>query len=338
MVDESKLESYALRRGELISSNYVVGDVLGVGGMGVVYAALQRSLDRVVALKVPRPELSADPHVKRRFRVEALASSRLTHRNGVRVFDYGEHDGAPFIIMEHVAGPRLGQLLVEHGPLPVGIAVRLVRQVTSVLEEAHANEIVHADVTCNNILIETSRDGSVVPRVIDWGIARLGSQHDVSDAAFVTGTPNYLAPEVVVGERPTFAADVYAVGVMLYELIAGATPFAGQPQSCNLDGCTVPLATRLPALPPALDAVVLRALAREPGSRFADARMLGHALDAIALPADDRKPLTTTDASFPVFSTDATTASIVAPGANASTPARVETDRRVGSAFRLPVR
>jgi serine/threonine-protein kinase len=116
---------------------------------------------------------------------------------------------------------------------------------------------------------------------------------------------------------------------MLYELIAGTTPFAGQPQTNKLDA--VPLATRR-ELPPALDAVVLRALAREPGSRFADARMLGHALDAIALPPDEREPLTTTDASFSVFSTEATTASIVAPGANATTA------RRVGSAFRSHVR
>src|SRR5687767_11026279 len=114
------LESYAARRGELIASNYVLGNVLGVGGMGVVYAALQRSLDRIVAVKVPRPELSADPQVRQRMRLEALASSRVAHRNSVRVIDYGSHGGAPYLVMEHVAGPRLGQLLVDHGPLPVG--------------------------------------------------------------------------------------------------------------------------------------------------------------------------------------------------------------------------
>jgi serine/threonine-protein kinase len=308
MSAESKHDSYLSRRGELVGGNYVLDEVLGVGGMGIVYAARQRSLDRTVALKVPRPELAADPIVRRRFRVEALASSRITHRNSVCVFDYGEHSGVPYIVMEHVAGPRLARLLVEHGPLPIGVAVRLVRQVTSALEEAHANEIVHADVKCDNILVEIQRDGGLVPRLIDWGIARLGNRRDDNDAGIVTGTPEYLAPEVVAGARPTFAADVYAVGVMLYELIAGATPFGAYKVDVEL--------------PPALDSVVQRALAREPGSRFADATMLGNALDAIELAANEHEPITTTGASCSVFATEATTASSVAPGTRS-------TDRRV---------
>ncbi|HEY5928207.1 MAG TPA: serine/threonine-protein kinase [Kofleriaceae bacterium] len=312
MSDVPELEIYAARRGELIGGNYVLSDVLGVGGMGVVYAAVQRSLDRVVALKVPRRELSNDPHVRRRLQVEALASSRISHRNSVHVFDYGDHAGAPYIVMEHVTGPRLGQLLAEHGPLPVSFAVRVVRQVTSVLEEAHANQIVHADIKCDNILIETRRDGSLVPRVIDWGIARFGHRHDQSDAAFVTGTPEYLAPEVVVGGRPTYAADVYAVGVMLYELIVGATPFAGQPALYKLEAGAVPLAMRQlqSKLPHGLDAIVERALATDPASRFADATMLGRALDAITLPSDDCEPIATRGASLPVFSTEAPTAAM----------------------------
>jgi serine/threonine-protein kinase len=200
MPSERDLQRYAARRGELVANTYLVGNVLGVGGMGVVYSAVQRNLERVVALKVARPELSSDPQVKRRLHLEALASSRITHPNNVRVFDFGDHDETPYLVMEHVAGPRLAQVLTQHGRLPISIALKLVRQVACVLEEAHAHGIVHADVKCDNIIVETKQDGSLQPRLIDWGIARLPDQLDPFDSAFVTGTPEYLAPEVVMGQ------------------------------------------------------------------------------------------------------------------------------------------
>jgi serine/threonine-protein kinase len=315
--DDAELERYASRRGELIANNYVVGEVLGLGGMGVVYSAVQRSLDRVVAIKLPRQELAADPQVRRRLRTEALASSRIDHRNCVRVLDYGSHGGAPYLVMEHVAGPRLGQLLHEHGPFPIEDAIRLVRQVASALEEAHVNGIVHADVKCDNILVETLRDGTLLPRLIDWGIARFSDRVDDSDVDLVTGTPDYLAPEVITGEQPTPAADVYAVGVMLYELITGATPFAESTQVMvsKLEDDVVPIAERFPAceVPDALDDVVMTALARDPASRYADAKQLGHALDSVvtAAPPAARIPVRVRRSS-PVFSTEATTATMTA--------------------------
>lgn len=313
MPSERDLERYAARRGELVANNYLLGNVLGVGGMGVVYSALQRNLERVVALKVARPELSSDPQVKRRLHLEALASSRISHPTNVRVFDFGDHDASPYLVMEHVAGPRLSQVLSQHGRLPIGVALELVRQIGCVLEEAHAHGIVHADVKCDNIIIETKQDGSLQPRLIDWGIARLPDHTDPFDSAFVTGTPEYLAPEVAMGWRPSFPADVYALGVMLYELISGATPFAGYSEvmMTKLEGRPVPLAVRCPELdiPIGLDALVLRALARDPASRFPDARALARALAAIPRPSTPSITLRT-DGSSPVFSTEAPTASM----------------------------
>src|SRR3954469_18627332 len=277
-------DAYGARCGELIAGNYRLEHVLGVGGMGVVYSACQRSLDRNVALKLPRPELASDPDVRHRLRMEAIASSRVDHRNSVRMLDYGAHAGAPYLVMELVTGPRLGQLLHEHRPLPLDIALGLVSEINAALEEAHINGVIHADVKCDNVLVETLRDGTMRPRLIDWGIARFCDGPD-EPSEIVTGTPEYLAPEVGLGERATFAADVYAIGVMLYELISGSTPFAGSPHVMvrKLEDAVVPIALRCPGLqiPAALDELIQRCLARDPEDRFPDARTLGIELATI---------------------------------------------------------
>jgi serine/threonine protein kinase len=229
------------------------------------------------------------------------------------VFDFGDHVDTPYLVMEHVVGPRLAQVLSQHGRLPIGIALKLVRQVAAVLEEAHAHGIVHADVKCDNIIVETKQDGSLQPRIIDWGIARLPDRLDPFDCTFVTGTPEYLAPEVVMGWRPSFPADVYALGVMVYELISGSTPFAGSRDVMvtKVEGRPLPLAVRCSELdvPAGLDALVLRALARDPAARFPDARAFGRALDAIPTTASGAVSLRA-DAASPVFSTEAPTASM----------------------------
>ena len=325
-MSELDKEPYARRRGELVAGCYELDRVLGVGGMGVVYTALQRSLDRIVAVKLPRPELASDPDVRERLRIEAIAGSRIEHRSSVRVLDYGMHAGAPYLVMEYVAGLLLGQLLIEHGPLPVVAAIRFVRDIASVLEEAHANGIVHADVKCDNVLVESSRDGVMAPRLIDWGIAQIRGLHTTQPGAFVAGTPEYVAPEVALGEPPSFAADVYALGVMLYELITGATPFGTtQVMRSKLEELAVPIAVRCPDLhvPPALDALVLRALSRDPAERFADAGQLARALDPILMSRDlRRKPGRAP--SPPIFTTEATTAtmSVVQPGEDPASPKR----------------
>lgn len=295
----------ALRsRGEVIGANYVLQHVLGQGGMGVVYAAVQRSLDRVVAVKLLRPELLADNHARARLRTEAVAASRIMHRNSVRVLEYGEHAGEPYLVMEHIGGDPLCRIVEEHGGLPVGLAFAIVRQICSALEEAHAAGVIHADVKSANVLVETSRDGTIFPRLIDWGIARFAGDNSAFASQSITGTPDYLPPEVMMGDPPTFAADTYAVGVMLYELVAGVTPFIvttrGAPAAIPL-----PLSAQCPAqlVPPELDHLVLRALAFDPTERFADAAALARALDELSFVESQSGAR-----SHAVFSTEGTTA------------------------------
>jgi serine/threonine protein kinase len=309
------------RRGQLVGGSYVVGDVLGIGGMGVVYAAVQKSLDRTVALKLPRPELVGDATVRRRLRSEALAGSRINHQNIVRVLDYGIDHALPFVVMEHIAGPRLAELLAERGPLPIPTALGLVRQIVAGLAEAHVQGVVHADVKCDNVLVETLRDGSLAPRLIDFGIARFVTDAPPPETGepMITGTPEYLAPEVICGQVPGFTADVYAIGVMLYELVTGATPFAGgssaEVMGRRLDDDAVPIGLRCPELyiPPAFDQLVLCALAREASARYADAGALGRALDEAARAAANVQP-TPAPEPPPIFSTEATTATMSTDG------------------------
>lgn len=313
MGEPSDLQRLGARHGEIVANSYRLGDVLGVGGMGVVYAAVQRSLDRIVAVKLPRPELAADPLVRQRLQNEARASSRVEHRNNVRVLDCGDHQGAPFVVMEHVAGPRLGQILRENGALPIDMTIELVRPIAAALEEAHVKGVVHADVKCDNVLVETARDGTMLPRLIDWGIARFRDEPAVPGETFITGTPEYLAPEVLLGHPPTFTADVYALGVMLYELVTGATPFAGSAHGLMsaIEEAVVPPTVRFPeqSIPRVLEDVMLRALARDPDARYPDAGALGRALDDAALRCPDSS-LAELAENGATFSTEAPTATM----------------------------
>ena len=289
MDDREALEKSLARRGEVIGNNYVLDEVIGIGGMGVVHVALQRSLERNVAVKIPRPELADDPRVRNMFRNEALTGSRVNHRNIVGVLDFGSERGVPYLVMEHIVGPRLGQLLLDLGPLPLLAAVSIVRQVVAGLEDAHDSGVVHADVKCDNVLLQTARDGSVTPRLIDFGVAHFVDKKLAS--AFrtdpvVTGTPEYVAPEVARGQRPGPAADVYAIGVMLYELVTGATPFCGETagavllQKLQADPPSLAVTSPDLGISPELDALVSRMLSRDPDARPADARELARCLDA----------------------------------------------------------
>ncbi|HEY5943888.1 MAG TPA: serine/threonine-protein kinase [Kofleriaceae bacterium] len=311
-------DSSPSRRGDPIGPDYILGDLLGTGGMGVVYAATQRSRARMVAIKLPRAELVGDAQLLGRFRSEAYAGSRVNHRNVVRVVDFGNSASAPYLVMEYVAGPRLGQLVIDNGPMPDAMAVDIVRQIVAGLEAAHRCGIVHADVKSDNILVETLSDGTVVPRLIDFGIARfLTDPPGPPGEAVISGTPEYLAPEVICGGAPTFGSDVYGAGVILYELVTGATPFAGggsaKVMSSKLEGEAVPMSWRCPDLeiPADLDELVMRALARDPAVRFTDAAELGRALDRVKRTrADLGAARVRQQTSRGAFSTEATTATI----------------------------
>jgi len=278
--DGSARRTAVARRGDVVGGSYRLGALLGIGEVGVVYAAVHRSRGRTVALKLPRPELAFDRVVREQFRSEALAGSRIRHRNVVSIMDFGEDGGVPYLVMEHVVGRRLGELVAKRGGMTVAMAVRIVDQILAGLQAVHDAGIVHSDVRCANILIEAVPSNSLVPRLIDFGFARLVDDPSAGCAGpewLTAGTPEYLAPDLIRGDAPTFASDVYAAGVLLYKLVTGVTPFAGgtraQVLRRQLWQPPMPLSWWAPhrGIPTALDEVVACALAKDPAHRFADA-------------------------------------------------------------------
>jgi serine/threonine protein kinase len=209
----------------------------------------------------------------------------------------------PYLVMEHVTGPGLGQLLREHGPMSPLASVDVVSQILSALEESHAAGVLHDDVKCDNVLVETQRDGTQLPRLIDFGLARFTDAPPVADdrERMVSGTPEYLAPELIRGELPTPMSDVYAVGIVLYELVTGATPFAGgshlevmQRQMCD-EAVPMIVRRRDGQIPLALERAVRRALAKNSADRFSSARAFRTAL-AEAMSTAPGEPAVTADA------------------------------------------
>jgi serine/threonine-protein kinase len=284
--------------GQVIDGRYVLRDRLGEGGMGSVFLATQPGLDRTVAVKVLHPELAGAPVHARRLREEAQLACRVRSASSVGVIDFGElPDGAPYLVMEYVPGEALGDLIAD-GPIPLERVIGLMDQILAALGAVHAAGIVHGDVKTDNFLIEAARGRDRVT-LIDFGLARLANaprEVDLENGeVMVSGTPEYMAPEVVGGDPPGRASDLYAAGVILYELLTGTTPFAGgAPEAImlrHLREAVVPPSVRCPErdLPPALDRVVLRALRKIPETRFPDAatfaRELRAAADAASLPA-----------------------------------------------------
>jgi eukaryotic-like serine/threonine-protein kinase len=206
--------------GRRLGGRYRIGALLASGGMGAVWAAHDLLLDRAVAVKVLGGALAGDGRAAERLRREARAAARLEHPGIARVLDLGEHDGRPYLVMELLEGESLAARIDRAGPMPPGEAARVVAAVADALEAAHAAGVVHRDVKPGNVFLTSA--GEV--KVLDFGIAWCAH-----DAALTTGdllgTAAYLAPERVLGHRATPAADVYALGVVLYELLAGHRPF-----------------------------------------------------------------------------------------------------------------
>src|SRR6266851_2352022 len=247
------------------SERYVVERALGRGGMATVYLALDRALDRQVALKALAEHFAADEPLRQRFLREARLAAKLVHPNVVQVYDVGEDERGPFIVMEYVAGDSLADELGRRGRLPPAEVVSVAIQLCSALEAAHAEGLVHRDIKPQNILRRP--DGQV--KLADFGIARsiTGTQH--TEIGTVLGTAAYLSPEQARGEPVTAAADIYSLGIVLYELLTGKTPFSADTLPELLlkrEQAAVPPPSDLVAdIPPGLEAVVMRCLALRPG-------------------------------------------------------------------------
>ncbi len=247
---------------------------LGQGGMGTVYKARDPGLDRLVALKTIVSGLLESEDAKERFYREARAAARLQHPNIVTVFEAGDFEGTLFIVMELLEGQDLSQVL--QAPRSVEEKVKIVVEVCRGLDYAHKRGVIHRDVKPANIRLLPN--GSI--KIVDFGIARLGESH-MTQTGLVLGTPSYLAPEVLAGGRVDHRADLWAVGVVLYELLAGRKPYAS-PSFVTLAYQIVheplpPLGDALD-LPPGLEEVVGRALAKSPGDRYADLAEMAAAL------------------------------------------------------------
>ncbi|HEU4733206.1 MAG TPA: serine/threonine-protein kinase [Kofleriaceae bacterium] len=280
-----------LSPGDVLDGRYLLRERIGEGGMGSVFLAEQAALGRKVAIKVLHPELVDCPVQALRLREEAIAASHVRSPHCIAVIDCGAlSDGTTYLVMEHVPGRPLGQIIAE-GPIPLARAVDLLDQILRALAAAHDAGVIHADVKSDNFLVEEV-DGADHVTMIDFGLARLAStpvEPELEDGELmVSGTPEYMAPEVARGEPARRESDLYGAGVILYELLTGAPPFDGATASDimaqQVYDEVVPPSLRQPDrdLPPAIDRIVLRALSKVPEARFRDAATFARELRAAA--------------------------------------------------------
>jgi serine/threonine-protein kinase len=267
--------------GREVDGRYRVLDCLGSGGMGVVYRVEHLRLGKIAAMKVLSPDTARNREMVQRFRREAQAVSRLNHPNIVQTFDFGQWDGALYLIMEHVKGENLQVVLLREGALPFPRAARLFAQVCSALTEAHDAGVIHRDLKPENLMVVRRRDGTEHVKVLDFGLAKLREREEagaaISADSQVLGTPYYMAPEQVRGEALDPRADIYSLGATLYRVLTGAPPFqAPSPMSVlakHLTDEVVPPRSRAPEreLPPEADRIVLRAMAKALQDRYPSA-------------------------------------------------------------------
>jgi eukaryotic-like serine/threonine-protein kinase len=264
---------------------------LGHGGMASVYLARDSELDRPIAVKVLAENAAADDGLRERFVREARHAARLSHPNVVNVFDAGEDGGRPYIVMEHVEGETLAELLARRGRLPPDEARGMALQAARGLAHAHAAGLVHRDIKPQNLLVRD--DGTL--KIADFGIARAAEGTALTQAGTVLGTAAYLAPEQALGEQATPAADVYSLGAVLYELLTGKPPYEFESLADLADKqrrhAIAPVRELVPDVPRELEDVVMRCLARNPAYRPASAAELERELaPAGAEPPTERLP------------------------------------------------
>ncbi len=272
--------------GDTLAGKYRVDAVVGAGGMGVVLAATHLDLDRKVAVKLIRPELTEDPAIVERLMLEARAAAAIRSEHVGAVLDVGRLDnGAPYIVMEFLEGSDLGALLESRGALPVIDAVDVVMQVCEALAHAHQRRIVHRDLKPENLFLVTAPDGTKNVKVLDFGIAKqLGgpSERALTNPATAVGSPQYMAPEQMQAREIDVRVDIWALGAILYETLSGQRAFDGDLVAviCAkvLSEQPVPLREAAPHVPDALAAVVTRCLSKAPAERFADVAELAKAL------------------------------------------------------------
>jgi HAMP domain-containing protein/predicted Ser/Thr protein kinase len=276
-----------LQAGTLFANRYRIEQILGRGGMGIVYRATDTQLDEVVAIKtLPGDVMQRSPEDLERFKREIRLARKITHRNVLRTYDYGEAEGVYFISMEYVRGYTLSELLMEAAgnQMAPRVALGVARQICRGLEAAHEQGIIHRDIKSQNVLID--HKGEV--KLMDFGIARMAEAHEgMTQAGLIVGTPHYMSPEQVQGRQLDPRSDVYSMGVLIYEMVAGRKPFL----SSSLTGVLTAHITEAPQPPieirpeigREINAIILRCLAKDPKDRYKDAGALLHDLDQVQI-------------------------------------------------------
>jgi serine/threonine-protein kinase len=318
-----------------ITAKYDIRGTLGAGAMGVVYDAWDRLIERRVAIKVVRRPTGNDPEAiegHARFRREAQAAGRLQHPNIVAVYDYGEDETAAWIVMELVEGGSLKKVMDRNERLPIPEIVRVMSQVLEALDYSHKRGVVHRDIKPANVML--GEGGQV--KLADFGIARIENS-SMTQLGTVMGTPSYMAPEQLRGEPVDLRADIWASGVLLYQLLTGRKPFEGDFVALMhhaLHTEPPPPTTFSVTCPRAFDAVIARALAKRPADRYPSAAAFAEAIRAAAAePAASALPMADADATMVAARPAAPAPGVAAPAPTAAPPAQTPAGK--GSAVPL---
>ena len=270
----------SLQPGSLLGNRYEIIQILGQGGMGAVYKARDRELDRVVALKVIRPELAGLPEILQRFKQELILARKVTHRNVIRIFDLGEADGVKFITMEFIEGRDVKSILAEEGKLAPDRAVDIIQQVCLALEAAHTEGVIHRDLKPQNIMVDQQGRASVM----DFGIARSLEFGGMTQTGAMIGTPEYMSPEQVRGEHVDARSDVFTLGIIFQQILTGTLPYQAETAMSSMFKRTkeraIPVRQLDPAVPQVVSDIVAKCLEIEPKDRFQSAREIYSALEA----------------------------------------------------------
>ncbi len=260
-----------VQKGQKINDRYQIIKTIGEGGMANVYLAYDTILDRKVAVKILRGDLATDEKFVRRFQREALSASSLSHPNIVEVYDVGEDHGEYYIVMEYIEGRHLKQILKKRGHLTVPEVIDIMLQITDGIAEAHNSYIIHRDIKPQNIMV---LDNGVV-KITDFGIATALNSTQLTQTNSVMGTVHYLPPEQANGKGATIRSDVYSMGILMYELLCGKLPFRGdnavEIALKHLKEPVPSIKEELPNLPQSIENVIIKATAKNPKNRYADA-------------------------------------------------------------------
>jgi serine/threonine protein kinase len=284
-----------LELGQIVAGKYRLLDVLGEGGMGVVYLAENELIEKKIALKILRKEYSGKAELVQRFKQEAISASRIKHPNVLDVFDFGQlENGCFFLAMEHLQGCDLAQELTQSTVIEPVTAVRLALQMCRALGAAHSRGVVHRDMKPENVFLHRTEDGDEIVKIVDFGIAQLRARDDqtqeqaprrrLTRTGVIFGTPEYMSPEQAAGRNADLRVDIYAVGVILYEMFTGAVPFAGESfmavLTAHLTQAVPPMRSWAPSLDISaeLESAVMKSLAKNPDERYQSMSELGWAL------------------------------------------------------------